>query len=256
MSKKIVYEQPLNERIRAFLRLEFLFRQARHYVAGSSPWDSRAAMASIIEILTIFGRSDLKTEVMKELERHIAALARLEKNPDVDSSRLSELLDEMDVLVDRLHSMNGQIGSHLKQNEFLNSIRQRIGMPGGTCDFDLPFYHFWLEHPTDQRVRDLATWLSSFDSIAQAVKLILKLTRESALARPEVAEAGFYQRALDPNVPYQLVRVTVPSDLPYYAEISGGRHRFTVRFLDQASADSRPVQTDRDVEFELSCCVT
>ena len=37
----IVYEYPLNERIRAFLRLEYLLDQANHLAQNTSTWDSK-----------------------------------------------------------------------------------------------------------------------------------------------------------------------------------------------------------------------
>lgn len=255
MPQKVIYEQPLNERIRAFLRLEFLFQQVRHHLGGTSPWDSRATLASLLDIMNIFGRSDLKSEVMKELERHTANLARLEQNPEVDRAQLSELLDEMDMIIDQLHAHNGPVGAHLKTNEFLSAIQQRSSIPGGLCDFDLPAFHFWLERPNEERMRDLTQWLDSFDAIGRGIKLILRLTRGSTVFREQLAEGGFFQRTLDPNVPCQMVRVAIPANSPYYAEISGGRHRFTVRFLRQPSTNERAVQATEDVPFELSCCV-
>ena len=39
----VVYEQPLNERMRTFLRLEFLYTQATYHSESPSPWSSRAA---------------------------------------------------------------------------------------------------------------------------------------------------------------------------------------------------------------------
>ncbi len=255
MSSNIIYEQPLNERIRAFLRLEFLFQQTRHHLGGPTPWDSRAALTGILEILSILNRSDLKTEVMKELERHTSTLARLEKNPEVDRKRLGQLLDELDVLIDRLHAINGQIGAHLKLNELLSSVHQRSAIPGGTGDFDLPNYHYWLEQPAEQRRQDLAAWFASFDTIAQSIELIMRLTRESSVAHKELAQSGFFQKGLDLNVPCQMVRVILPAGSPYFAEVSGGRHRFTVRLLEPRSADARPVQTRNDVEFRLACCI-
>ncbi|WP_297528570.1 cell division protein ZapD [Thiohalobacter sp.] len=255
MSHKIIYEQPLNERIRSFLRLEFLFQQIRHHLGGTAPWDSRAALHSLLDIMNIFGRSDLKTEVMKELERHTANLARLEANPDVDRAQLNGLLDELDGLIDELHAINGPIGAHLKGNEFLSAIQQRSAIPGGTCEFDLPAYHFWLEQPAEERIRDLAIWLECFDVIGRAIRLILRLTRSSTLFRPEMAPAGFYQKTLDANVPCQMVRVALPAGSAWYAEISGGRHRFTVRFMAQPNVNERAVQTTEDVAFEMACCV-
>lgn len=255
MPNKLIYEQPLNERIRAFLRLEFLFRQVRHHLTGSTEWDSRSTLSSLLEIMTIFGRSDLKSEVMKELERHTANLARLEQNPDVDTSQLSDLLGELDILNDQLHAISGPIGTELKGHEFLGMVHQRSAIPGGTCDFDVPEFHFWLQCPPEQRLQDLAAWLETYDVIGRAIQLILKLTRGSNLFRDQVAGEGFYQKTLDPNVPCQLVRVALPAGCKHFAEISGGRHRFTIRFMEQPSINARPVQTRKNVEFGLACCI-
>ena len=116
----VIYEQPLSERVRTFLRLEFLFTEFFARIEGSSQWDSRNALTSLLDILNIFNRTDLKTEVIKELERQMTTLAALEHAPGVDRGRLSQLLDEFDVLADRMHALHGQIGQELRQNEFLN----------------------------------------------------------------------------------------------------------------------------------------
>lgn len=249
----ITYEQPLNERIRTFLRLEFLFQQANHTLQHQSPWDTRMSLANLIEILNVFGRTDLKTEVIKELERLTAILSRLETNPDVDSTKLNAIMDKIDLLVDRLHSFQGQVGQELKDNEFLTAIKQRSSIPGGTCDFDLPVYHFWLKHTAEERVTQLRRWMSAFDNFRTAIDLVLKLVRESSSTNHETATAGFYQQSLDTATPYQLIRVSVPVELPCFAEISGGKHRFTVRFMEMNDF-GRPFQTTRDVAFVLNCC--
>ena len=255
MTQKIIYEQPLNERIRTFLRLEFLFAQASHHLHQTSLWDSRCTLNSTLDILSIFGRTDLKTEVLKELERNAAILARLELNPDIDRTRLKEILSELEMLAGKLHKTGGPIGADLKKHEFLTSIQQRAAIPGGTCDFDLPAYHFWLQQPAKQRSQDLANWLKRFEAIAQAIQLILRLIRESTSLRPVIAQNGFFQKTLDSNHPCQLVRVAVSKNVPFYAEISGGRHRFTVRFMEPSSQYGRIRQTTDNIDFELGCCV-
>jgi cell division protein ZapD len=255
VATRILYEHPLNERVRTFLRLEYLFKQAAHHIGHSTEWDSRATLNCILEILSIFGNTNLKSEVLKELERHSTSLKRLEANPDVDSAQLTALLKDIETKMDGLHGINGQIASELKTSEFLTSIHQRSAIPGGTCDFDLPAYHYWLQQPSKQRTSDLARWLNNFDAIGQAIQLILKLARESTLLKPAVAEQGVYQQTLDPNTSYQLIRIALPLGVPYFAELSGGRHRFTVRFLTFSTAQHKARQTDQDVKFELACCI-
>jgi cell division protein ZapD len=252
---KILYEQPLNERIRTFLRLEYLFRQAAYHLSRDTEWDSRATLTCILDILGIFGNTNLKSEVLKELERHATNLKRHEQNPNIDHTHLHKLLDKITTHMDSMHQINGQIASDLKNSEFLLSIRQRSAIPGGTCDFDLPVFHYWLKQPAKARTRDLAGWLGNFDEIGQSIQLILALTRDSTPMKPTLAKGGVFQRTLDPNLPFQLIRIALPAGQPFYAELSGGRHRFTARFLHFSIAGDRSQQTDQDVEFELACCV-
>ena len=122
MRKRIYYEHPLNERIRSFLRLEFLFKQVDYSINGTSVWNSRAALETILEIQNLVGRSDLKTEILKELERHTQSLARLQKNPQVDHARLNVVLDELDRLIDLIFTNNQPFGIELKLNEFLKTV--------------------------------------------------------------------------------------------------------------------------------------
>jgi cell division protein ZapD len=96
----IIFEQPVNEHTRACLRLEQLFQQLAHCLGGPSVWDSRSALAAIIDILNILDRPDLKTKLTKELCRHLANLARLEQTPHVDRKKLSVILIELEDIVD------------------------------------------------------------------------------------------------------------------------------------------------------------
>lgn len=253
MQTKIVYEQPLNERIRTFLRLDFLFNQIRAHIATGSLWDCRAAIIGLLDVVAVLGRSDLKKEIIKELEREASVLEALEKNPSVDHTKLNSILDDMYGLLDRLHAIEGQIGQNLRKNEFLTSISQRSSIPGGSCDFDLPQYHFWLQQSQERRMNDLQEWFNTFDAVNRSVRLLLKLIRSSSPSKREIAQGGFYQQSLDPSTPCQLIRVVIPSESPYYAEVSGGKHRFTVRFV--AVLSEKNVQSKDDVEFDLTCCI-
>jgi len=255
MPEKVIYEQPLNERTRTFLRLEFLFSQTRHYLRGDSHWNSRAALVSLLDILNIIsGKTDLKTEILKELERHTTYLAELEENPNVDRERLEEILDDLDSLIDKLHEISGQIGQSLKSHEFLSTIRQRSTIPGGTCDFDIPAYHFWLEQPAKKRLGDLKAWMNELVIIEHSLDLIMHLVRHSSLPKKMLAENGLFQVTLDSQNPCQLVRVSLPADAVHFPEISGGKHRITIRFMMLPEFANRPIQVTENINFELTCC--
>lgn len=249
----IVYEQPLNERMRFFLRLEALFRQARHSLRGLDEMDSHLSLTSLLEILNVLGRVDMKTEVIKELERLVATLEPLARTPGVNHDTLDSLLVSLGGFKSQLLLLEGPLAQDLRGNEFIKLLLQRSGIPGGLCDFDLPPYRHWLQRDAETRLGDLKAWLGSLDGLRLSVDLILKLVRESANPVERLAEGGSYQQPLDTGIPYQLIRVGLPAASPYFAEISGGRHRFTVRVL-RASRHSRATQAEEDVPFRLSCC--
>ncbi len=256
MTQKIIFEQPLNERIRTFLRVDQLVQRFDHNIKGESIWDTHYALATLLEVADLAARGDLKSELMKELKRQIKNLEGLSHVPGVDRPNLQRIIARHREHINFLHGLTGQPSDRVKNNEFSNSVKQRLFIPGGTCEFDLPAYHYWLLQPVAERHTVLNTWIEPFKHIHQTVKLILELIRESVLPTKSVAVKGFYQQTFqaDQPYPYQLVRISLPSDSPYFPEFSAGKHRFAVRFLVQPNIELRATQTHEDIEFELACC--
>lgn len=249
------YEQPLNERVRTLLRLEFLFQQAQHGIEGDTEWHSRQVVASLLDILGVLSaRGDVRAELIKELERIAITLGRLADSPGVDPQRLRSLLDECRRLADSMKSVRGLPGGELKDNELLNGVMQRAGIPGGTCGFDLPAYQHWLHKPAEERRAQLEAWMQSMDNLRQSTTLVLRMLRESATPRQLTATGGVFQQNLDRGTSYQLVRVLLPADSPYFAEISGSKYFFTIRFMQQPNTRERPTQANENINFLLSCC--
>lgn len=254
MSTQIIYEFPLNERIRVFIRLEQLFLQLSHFSAGATVYDKRAAISVLLDILMIFSRNDLKSELIKELDRHIKALKQISHSQGIDSEKLQQLLDELSQVSKKLYHANGKIGINVMESDLFQSISQRNSIPGGSCSFDLPAFHYWLVQDDSEQQQDLERWTQPFVDIRLAIDLIMNLIRQSCTPRMETAKAGFFQKSLEANQPAQLLRVIVEPHLPCFAEISGGKHRFTIRFMEPSKDGSRPTQTTDDIPFQLTCC--
>ena len=249
----IIYEHPLNERLRFFLRLEFLFQQARHSMRGEAVWDSHNTLTTLLEILNIVSRIDIKTEVIKELDRISGTLNALTETPEVNHDTLNQLLATLSGFKSQLHAMEGPLAQELRENELFKLIIQRSGIPGGLCDFDLPQYRHWLKSDPNTRIKNINYWLSTLDTLRLSVELSLKLIRESADSIQKVAENGNYHQTLESSTPYQMIRVWLPRESAYFVEVSAGRHRLTARFME-ADTPTRPTQTTDNVEFRISCC--
>lgn len=253
MANPILYEQPLNERIRTFLRLEHFFARTDHFLLGNAASDTEAGVNTLVDILSILERNDIRGEILKELERHIFGLSKLLDTPGVDRACLDATLEKLTAKSKLIQNGPSRFVLELKENELLNSIRQRTVISAGTCGFDLPAYHYLLNQPTRSRNGRLEEWLKELCPLKEGIQLLLSMIRKSALFERQNAEDGFFQKSLDTQNPCQLIRILLPEDLEIYPEVSGSKHRVNVRLL-KFSETGRPKQIDFPQEFEISCC--
>jgi len=253
VSELITYELPLSERARTFLRLEDLFFQMQSFAQQDSPYQNRAELSCLLDILSIAGRSDLRNELIKEIERHIKRLIIFTQNPHVDRKKLQESITQLTRLNQKLTAFDGRIDQQVSNIHLLKSLAQRSSIPGGTCDFDLPSYHFWLNQPIETRRQQIYAWSENLQPIKESISLLLQFIRFSSTPITKTATSGFYQQALNSSQAVQLLRVSVASSIFAFAEISGGKHRFSVRFM-QPSETERATQVTDNIDFTLHIC--
>ena len=254
MNNTITYEFPLNEKIRTFIRLENLFQQFIHFSEADSVIDKRAAISCLLDIIAIFKRTDLRTEVLKELNHQATVLKKIASHEGVNTGKLHEILNQLDEISNKLYALNGKIGSHIDENELLQSIAQRSSIPGGAFSFDLPEYHHWLNQDEAVRAEDLQNWSQPFMEIHTALEFILNFIRNSRPPKQAIAEAGFFQVSLDKAQPFQLLKVTLDKSLDCFVEISGGKHRCNIRFMEPAHDGKRAKQSVNDIPFTVTRC--
>jgi cell division protein ZapD len=250
----VYYEQPVSERMRTFLRLEFLYQQLLYNVDVESDWATRATISSLLEIIAILSRGDVRTEVHKELDQQLTILQRFQSQPGVDTGRLDSLVRNLVQSRAELSSIGISFLQPLKDSDFLNAIKNRSAIPGGTCEFDLPEYSHWLRQSTVRRSEDTNKWIGSIRPLCDAVTEVLWLIRETAQSSSKLAINGMYQHSMQKDANCRLLRVNLLQASALYPEISGSQHRFTVRFLEWSTVDSRAIQTGHDVSFQLSIC--
>jgi len=252
--EQLIFEQPLNERMRTFLRLDFLYGQALYHNEMASAWGSRAAMASLIDILAITTRGDVRSDVLKELERHLGTLNEFTAKPGVDGGRLRTVMSNLMRLRAELQTAGSTFLQPLRDSEFLNAIKHRSAIPGGTCEFDLPDYYYWLSRGAEERMQTFSEWLGLLRPLCDSIAELLWLTRQNGRTRPETAKGGAFHITFDRDTPLQLLRISVPASARLYPEISGSHYRCSLRFLTWNGLAERPVQSEQDVPFMLSCC--
>lgn len=248
----LCYEQPLNERIRTFLRVEHLTTQLHHHRGDASDWGRRATMVVLLDILNVMSRHDIRGQVHKELIQRRNDLAHLAERNDIDHGALNDVLSEMDEIGEEMARIPPQFASYqLRDNELLNSLNNRHAIPGGTCSFDLPAFHHWLSQSHERIKADLTQWLQRITPIERGVKIMLRLLRDSTNPTPETAENGVlvYKTATGT----QMIRVLL-DDSRFFPEISGGRHRVTIRLMQYQDGQLHTCQAKSDIPFRMACC--
>lgn len=248
----ILYEYPFNERIRTYLRLEHLFRRLGELVPRSHPLDHHYALSTIFEVMDVAARADLKSDVMKDLEKQKQALNGYRGNPAISEAALDAIVGQLDACFATLNSTPGKAGQALTENEWLMSIRSRGGIPGGTCEFDLPGYYAWQHHTAAERRADLERWASTLAPLAEAIHLLLKLLRDSGTPQKVIASGGQLQQTLPQGRTFQLLRLRIDPTLGLVPEISGNRLIVSVRLMRQERERMQP--SNDNAPFELTLC--
>jgi cell division protein ZapD len=248
----IVYEYPFNERIRTLLRLEDLYEKFAFFLQQENPLQHHVALSTIFEMLEVAGRADLKSDLLQELERQKQTLTGFKSHPSVEVERLNLILTEVDRVSGALVNVQGKTGQHIRDNEWLMSIRGRTIIPGGACEFDLPSYYAWQQRPAEQRHADIVNWFGPLAPLFDAISLVLKLLRESGRTVQILAHAGSYQQMLQGKT-YQMHRLAIDESLGVIPEISANKYMLWVRFTCQ-DRDMKPKAYEGDVPFELTLC--
>lgn len=246
----VIFDFPLNEKVRSYLRIEQLIKRCE----SALPLEERASVtffSHLFDLMDVLERSDLKQDMIKDLEAQSTELAKWASYPGVNLQKVSDLQQTVDACMQTVRGHGQQI-AQLKQDKFLSSIRQRFGIPGGNCCFDLPQLHMWLAQPQQTQLEYCQRWLENVKMLSKTICLLLQLMRDSKHFQQVVARNGFFQECSEC---VQLVRIKVASDLGCYPTLSGNKHRFAIRFLsDQNGSNGNNGNLEQDIPFELASC--
>lgn len=254
----ILYEYPFNERLRTYLRLEQLFRRLLALMEREFALDHHFALTTIFEIMDVAARADLKTDVLRDLERQKSQLESLRDNPAIAQRVLDQIIAQLDQCYSTLQAQPGKTGQPLQDNDLLMSVRSRVSIPGGTSSFDLPAYYRWQHRTPAQRQADLQRWTACLMPLADSLFVLLGLLRDTGVPQKVAASNGQFQQALPAGKPFQLLRLRMDPALNLVPEISGNRLMVSVRLMrpveseDGSSTTLQPC-TDNAV-FELTLC--
>jgi cell division protein ZapD len=247
------YDYPFNERIRTLLRVEDLFAKVLYNVEAGHEYQHHCALLTLLQILDVVDRAELKLDLLQELDRQKTAMQVLRGNPAIVADALESTLTDIDNASQALRAETNKLGQILRTNEWLMSIKQRAGIPGGVCEFDVPSYHYWLGLGEARRKQDLESWLKPLIPMQQAIVIILRILRGSGATSKLVAVNGAYQQMLGGAKPAQMLKIEVADELTCFPEVSANKYAINIRF-NTLDCTQKPQKHEEDVKFSLTLC--
>lgn len=245
----ILYEHPLNERIRNYLKLEQLFIQAFDSLQYNLITSHSVFFNALFAIVDTLERNDIRGDLIKDLEKLEQSLVIWSQNPEIDNALLDENLKSTIHLSSHLKVASPQ-WTELKTDKFLAALKQRFAIQGGSSTFDLPQLQFWLHQPNPRLEKECSYWLSRLAHISSALSLIMKFFRQRARFKQISTENGFYQ---DSGEGLLLLRIKIANTLAFYPTISGNRFRYSIRFMTPCD-DAGRKYVKQAITFQLAQC--
>ena len=251
MSKEYLYELPLNERLRTFMRVEFISNRLNYFLELDDSWATRSIIHGLIEIYSILSRTDVRREVITDLDRYIYEMRKYQDSPLADEDRARELRQDLESLKVTVENSGSDYLKPLRDNEFLNSLLHRQTLPGGKAEFDMPKYKFWLD--SGRTKSDIDQWVGVIKPVCSSIDKLLWMIRESTEAISTVAVGGFYNHQISKNHKISLVRIFLDKKT-VYPEIIGGKHLISIRFFNWEDSEGKSAQTKENIKFRISLC--
>ncbi len=240
----VIFEHPLNEKSRSYLRLEYIFEQIAKSRHLTGPSDPEALFKGILDLHELMERCEIRADLTKDLEKHLASVNHWATIPGVDQNRITMLQQQLNQFIYQLPRLS-RITQTLKEDRFLSSVRQRFSIPGGLCSFDLPQLYFWLNLSEEEKAADCKRWLADFQPLIGALQLNLKLCRDSCHFKSVIAKSGFYQDVAE-NA--DMIRIKIAPTLGFYPTVSGHKTRYAIRFLPHGDEQAQ------DIPFQIASC--
>ena len=251
----VVYEFPLTERFRLFLRLHALFQRFSHHLENPSPFASQVALETLFDIALLLKGNDLRQELLEEIARLKRALRAFFKPLEGEGESYEALKStyEKTAQLEQTLLKLRRISLPELEEGWLAEFNYRRHLPAATLSFDLPAFYRWLMLSPERRQHDLRCWLAPARPIAEALDHVLSLLRESQEPRRRLARRGLFQEPLAAvRDRCRLVRILVDPKFDGFLEILANRSRLMGRFLRARGGEV--VQVEENIPFWLTLC--
>ena len=235
------------------MRIEFLYSRLKYFASNlDNNWNTRTVIHTLLEVYSILSRTDVRREVLADLDRYIMQMQRFQSAPDADNNMVNDILEDLDSIKNQVVNIGTDYLIRLREDEFIASLLHRHTLPGGKAEFDMPKYKFFLESDKKSVSIQINGWIEVIKPICEGIDKLMWIIRESNEPISTVAVEGQYNHQIEKRTQISLVRIII-NEKNIYPEISGGRHLIAVRFYSY-DKNNDYTQFEDNVNFKISLC--
>jgi cell division protein ZapD len=252
MNEYIIYEQPVAENVRNFLKCEYLHEKYLHALDQGDIWSIRSSITTLIEISDFMSRVNLKVELLKELEKSKIYIEKLKNNELIDILKYDNYHENINVCLENLNNIENNPSKTILDNDFLMQIKNKLYIPGGDNFFDNPSYLNFLSSNKSNIVKNINTWYLPFKYLFITSALILSIKRSNTKFKQCVSEGSFFEKRLDSNTRIDLVRIRLQKNINIFPDISVNRQNINIVFKYSFGSKIVSKAIEDNINFELS----
>ena len=119
-----IYEEPVQEKVRKFLKLEYLFDKIYYFKGKEDKRDNYNALIALNELYEILARSDIKSELIREVETHIKYFNKIRDSQSVntDQSKLNSVIEKQELILKLLYNIESNYLDYLDNDVLCKTI--------------------------------------------------------------------------------------------------------------------------------------
>jgi len=222
----IRYEFPLNEKTRKFLRLEEIFMKAEMQLASRIKSSGYDLFETLFNVMASASRSDLKVELIQELERQRGKTDKSKKTKK-NITRLADLRK----LRGMLERSSIKSGFYFGSDKFLQELKARSDSPFGILSTDFPEMQFWLQTQTpESRKLFFREKFTSFLPIKKSIIYLNNILRKNVIMQAQVTKQDRYEVKLDSSQKNDLVVVELLNTTALIPALSSNKYAININF--------------------------
>ena len=255
MNDFIIYEQPITENIRNFLKCEYLNEKFNCALMQHDMWSIKSSVSTLIEMSDFIFRINIKVELLKELEKNLLFLEILKKKEAIELKTYDEFYSKIKSSIDNLNKSDSNPSKSITDNDFLMQIKSKMHIPAGDNFFDIPSYLNFLSSNKTFILDNINTWYSPLEQIFHSSILILDLKRTISKFEYFLCNNSFFEMKFDKSDKADLVRIKLEKNINIYPDISVNSQNINIMFKTSYGTNrlSKPIEEDLNFGLSVSC---